>query len=360
MLLMIASVGEEVIGDSHILDSAAQLAIQVRNVMLNYAPIFTILTGFWGVIRFYFGFDPHKINFQKYVFYPLIMLFAIINYAWIMDTINTVAFDAVNCSKNEDSDKMFEKIMDAERQYTMIVSLGQMTYADTVINKKNEAVDAEYGDGSITGSIVKAKNWAVGKFNQYRASADFNGALTQTMPTPANIFDFLKGSLQAGFTTLCRSIIILLRKAIFMILLVVGPIAMTFEILPPWRGQFTHWLKIYISVILWGLTLNLIDACYVFYINSEYKAVFDDIAELAKNGEYYFSSTDSDFGYLSVVFALIYVFVPYITSIYSGGSGAGKMFTVLGGLIAKTAVSAASSVTKLIPSVPTKISGKTR
>lgn len=362
ILLQAATAGASAMGDEQILIGAAKLAIQIRNVMLNFAPMFVIVVGIWGVIRFYVGYEQGgRINFQKYVWYPLIMLFAILQYAWIMDTINTITFGAVNSTQNEHSDEMFEKIMDAERQYTMMVSAGQMIYADSVKDVKDKKVDEENKDSPIWGKILKAKNWAVNEFNKTKASMDFAGSIGVSPPSPTNILDFLKGSLQAGFTMLCRSVIILIRKALFMILLVIGPIAMTFEILPHWRGQFVHWLKIYVGVILWGLTINVIDAVYIFYINTECKDVINDISAMAKNGEYFFSSTDSDFGYLSVVFALMYIFVPYITSIYAGGAGAGKVFTVMGGLAMKGITGAAGAAGGMIPSGGgSKISGRTR
>ncbi len=362
MLILAATAAADALGDEHIIESAAKLALQIRNVMLNFAPMFVILVGIWGVVRFYVGYEQGgRINFQKYVWYPLIMLFAILQYAWIMDTINTITFSAVNSTQNEHSQEMFETIMDAERQYTIMVSAGQMIYADSVKAVQNKKVDEEYKDSPVRASIMKAKNWAVNIVNKTKAGIEFNSSSTPAAsPVPTtNILDFLKGSLQAGFTILCRSIIILIRKALFMILLVIGPIAMTFEILPHWRGQFVHWLKIYVGVILWGLTINVIDAVYIFYINTECKDVVKDIGSMAAKGEYYFSSTDSDFGYLSVVFALMYIFVPYITSIYAGGAGAGKVFTVMGGLAMKGITGAAGAAGGLIPSGGSKTSGRT-
>ncbi len=373
IILQAAATGE--IFDKDMMESAGKLALQVRNVMLNFAPMFVIIIGIWGVIRFYVGYEQGgRINFQKYVVYPLVMLFALIQYAWIMDTINTVAFSAVNCSKNEKSDDIYEYIMNAQRQHNIALAKAQLQYADTVLNKKTENLNKEYANKTDEGLD------GIGNAIAYKIKTMLNSYQYETVKSSAklstgeddsfggipsfsfNILDHLKGVLQAGMTIFCRTLIIMIRNVLFMTLLVIGPIAMTFDILPAWRGQFIHWLKVYIGVILWGLTINVIDALYVFYVETECKNVLGDTAAMAAQGDYYFAPTDSDFGYMSFVIALMYLFVPYITSLYAGGAGAGKVFTAMAGYAARgvaMTVSGGMSAASSLMSGSSKTSGRT-
>lgn len=126
-----------------------------------------------------------------------------------------------------------------------------------------------------------------------------------------------------------KNIINFLRAIVIAFLAVVGPLAVAMDIVPLFKGTALKWFKGIVIVALWGLTIKILDGFLFKYL---------DTYQSGSAWSYFFgfdptALTDSlSFTLTSVTFLILYILVPFLTSLYIGSSAAGgaasKIFSI--------------------------------
>jgi hypothetical protein len=137
------------------------------------------------------------------------------------------------------------------------------------------------------------------------------------------------------------------RDVILGFMIIVGPISILLSMTPVFRDVFKKWFRIYVGIMLWLVTINLIDAMVYRYYDEATKFglryQYQD-----PDGDIRYGSTDEwnpsklddetvvgisfingldqygmESGFINFVFAMMYMMVPLLTSFFCGEKMAG-------------------------------------
>ena len=118
-------------------------------------------------------------------------------------------------------------------------------------------------------------------------------------------------------------------------LFVVGPIAFTLSMLPGFGGLMKSWFQSYLSVNLWTVTFAIINKLFAQYsaamaalAASKITTVDQYFAQYASDGQYQVAC---------IIFIIMYLMVPYMTSLIVGSSAAQSFVGAAAGLVASRA-----------------------
>jgi hypothetical protein len=303
----------------------ADLTVAVKALCVKFAVLFGMLTACYGVIKFYMGFeDEGKLNLKKYVFSPLILVFILANYSTMIDITGKVGGIMINNSPGND-------ITASEMLLTM-----EKNTTSSAMDRVKEA----YMETQVDEPGFFEKSYT------YLTSAAKSVAAVFSFPARA-IWSFL----QFGFMKIMRIVIMEVRNVVLGFLIIVGPLAILFSILPLFRDNFKKWFRMYVAVMLWALSINLIDAMVVgYYENANefelayiYKnddgSQYTDINKLDNetvigihsiNGIEYGGMEN---GFINFTFAMMYLMVPLLTAFFIGDKLAGGFLSFM---VAKT------------------------
>jgi len=200
------------------------------------------------------------------------------------------------------------------------------------------------GIGAVTCGVINS-------FPEYdTVSVAYGGTLEEWgMNTLALFFNdesSLERLVMANGVGMIKLVIGFLRAIVIAFLAVVGPLAVVLDLLPLFRGTALKWFKGIVIVALWGVTLKILDGFLFTYI-SDYNG--------GSSWTFWFGEeigTDSGLSFFltSVCFIVMYLLVPFLTSLYIGSSMvsgmAGKMFSIatLGTAMAVKGTAMASKV----------------
>ncbi|MBG8556081.1 hypothetical protein [Hymenobacter guriensis] len=135
---------------------------------------------------------------------------------------------------------------------------------------------------------------------------------------------------------LIRQIMQFIQQFILGFLFVCGPISLCLSVVPAFGQLAIKWLQNFLAVQFWGLSFALLDLLYTFYTasNTTFGGVFS--APVA-------AESDTRQLIVSVAFIMLYLMVPYLTSLFIGSSAAqGFVGSVVG--MATSAAAAAAGV----------------
>ncbi|WP_135498405.1 hypothetical protein [Hymenobacter elongatus] len=135
---------------------------------------------------------------------------------------------------------------------------------------------------------------------------------------------------------LIRQIMQFIQQFILGFLFVCGPISLCLSVVPAFGQLAIKWLQNFIAVQLWGLSFALLDLLYTFYTasNSTFGGVFSGPVA---------AESDTRQLIVSVAFIMLYLMVPYLTSLFIGSSAAqGFVGSVVG--MATSAAAAGAGV----------------
>jgi TM2 domain-containing membrane protein YozV len=325
-------------GSAEFLALIARMGFTAKNACLSIIPVFIVITGIFGVVKFYFGQEENgKININKYIVYNIFMLILLMNYEYIIDTTGSVTrILTENIFPRENSSDMFETVSDSKIKYYMSQRGGRMlnNYADYINVAKSD--DSNWVQ----------KSWAYLKMN-FKETTD--EALSEKVVTP---LQWTKSMMEVSFVRLVRSMLELSRMLMLGFLIIVGPFALLFETIPLFRGIASHWYKLLFAVSLWLLTLNILDALYIGFSESLVQSVQNEIVRnvdilereayaramgydhiMNPTGKFTYaeyvdphSGQGLHLGLLNIAMAILYMFVPYLTTIYAGGQVAQQLF----------------------------------
>jgi hypothetical protein len=305
------------------LSTVAGLAIDVKNLSIKFAVLFAIITAVYGVIKYFFGFeDSAKIDFKKYVWTPLIFIFLLANYSYIIDVTGSIASILINNTPGANTEKelfvtsmnTFEKRQDNERDLARIEMGVDMANAS-----KNK---------NFVGFA-----WAALKGTFKEKTSEFLGPLR-----------FIGGMFGTGWIKTCRIIIEQARNVILGFLVITGSLSLLFSITPVFRDVFKKWFRMYIAVLLWAVTLNILDVMVLRYSDDStknnmsivYKDVNNEITkDLTVEGKFMvlgseeISNFGTEAGFIHFIFGLMYLSVPLLTAFFIGDKMAGGMLSFI-------------------------------
>ncbi|MCR5890325.1 hypothetical protein LRS06_21600 [Hymenobacter sp. J193] len=118
-------------------------------------------------------------------------------------------------------------------------------------------------------------------------------------------------------------------------LFVVGPIAFTLSMLPGWGGLMKSWFQSFLSVNLWTVTFAIINKLFAQYSAAMAALAASKITTV----DQYFAAYASDGQYqvACIIFIVMYLMVPYMTSLIVGSSAAQSFVGAAAGLVASRA-----------------------
>ncbi|MGV8829927.1 MAG: hypothetical protein ACWA6U_16595 [Breznakibacter sp.] len=298
----------------------ADLAVSVKHMAIKFAVIFAMMTAVYGVIKFYMGFeDEQKLNLRKYVYIPLILVFILANYGTLIDITGRMGAIMVNSSPGNDI-----------HSWDMLSTMQKFNWTSAGDRIKEAGMELEVEE-SFTDKI--------GTFFQSAGKT-----LTALYSYPARaIWSFL----QFGFVKICRIVIVESRNVLLGFLIVVGPLAIVFSILPLFRENFKKWFRMYVAVILWSVTINIMDAMIIGYYKNANEFQLSYIYA-NPDGTTYTSETKLDEetilgihsingieyggmenGFINFVFAMMYLMVPLLTAFYIGDKMAASFLSFM-------------------------------
>ena len=163
--------------------------------------------------------------------------------------------------------------------------------------------------------------------------------VTQAPDMLADIKGFFDSfSIQGIITRLFTGAVVLvvqqimkfLQQFILGFLYICGPISLTLSVVPAFGQLGLKWLQNFLAVQLWSLTFVLLDTLYSFYASS--------MSGAATGG----AAGNADlFTITSAAFILMYVMVPYLTSLFIGSSAAQGFAGSMVGMVTGAASAAA-------------------
>ncbi|GAA4389322.1 hypothetical protein GCM10023186_36550 [Hymenobacter koreensis] len=220
---------------------------------------------------------------------------------------------------------------------TLMDTLGAGLAAFTAMFSTDKSAAEAIRDLTTPASVAAAaRNDSMGIGDIVAGASSLMTSISQTLSSFT-----LSGILTRLFTAtavlIIRHIMQFIQQFILGFLYVCGPIAMTLSVIPAFGQLAMKWLQNFLAVQLWGLTFVLLDTIYGFYAETEQapNGLFSGLT----NGPQQ-SVDDEKFMVMSVAFVLLYVMVPYLTSMFIGSS------TVQGfvGSMVGSAVGAATAV----------------
>jgi len=162
--------------------------------------------------------------------------------------------------------------------------------------------------------------------------------------TPNFLFDIVKANL----LIMIRTVLEFVKTILASILFIIGPLAIAFDLLPWFNGIAMKWFRNFASVMLWSLTLAILDNFVM-----DFSQTFIDGAS-SSSGFWYTllaggDSSDAIYMATNFCFIIMYGCIPILTSWFVGRSTVGSVGSkiigagVAGGLLAaKVGVGAAT------------------
>lgn len=151
-------------------------------------------------------------------------------------------------------------------------------------------------------------------------------------------FSFRQWLLELATGTIAQLIqvcMLFIQAFLAAFLFVVGPIAFTLSMLPGFGGLMKSWFQSYLSVHLWTVTFAIINKLFAQYsaamaalAASKITTVDQYFAQYASDGQYQVAC---------IIFIIMYLMVPYMTSLVVGSSAAQSFVGAAAGLVASRA-----------------------
>ena len=303
------------IGAYGFLESIAGLAIEVKMICVKFAVMFAVLTAIYGVVKFYFGFEEGgKINFTKYVWTPLITIFLLVNYAYIIDITDSIGSLLIRSIPGSDNKEIYTELLNSSEKRRAIERISNYNAEQAVMN------DDEAGFFKKVGVFLES-------------------GLRETLSQLFSPIRMLGKLFQTGWIILCRLIIENVRGVILGFLVICGPLAILFSITPLHREMLKKWYKMYVAVMLWAVTINIMDALVISYAQASVgvdltQAIYvesdledENVAASIMAADEIASDFGTQAGFINFVFGLMYLCVPLLTAFFIGDRMAGGLLS---------------------------------
>lgn len=177
-------------------------------------------------------------------------------------------------------------------QYTEIMT--QMNNLISYFTGSVQFMFDKYGSGH---TVVDKINEVYDKYKEAHPDPGIMDSLS-------NITDWIIANCTHMIIVVTRAILYTVRSLIMVFLFAVGPIAILASMFPGFEDNLKHWLKYYIMVGFWTVTLAVLDLILYQYLEyCQKNQVIDGVTTV------------------NIGVALMYLMAPYLTSRYIGGQG---------------------------------------
>jgi hypothetical protein len=190
---------------------------------------------------------------------------------------------------------------DLGKTFLLILFLFQyvevMTQLNSLISYFTDSVQFmfdKYGSGH---TVLDKVNEVYDKYKEAHPDPGILGTLS-------NVGDWIVVNCTHMIIVVTRAVIYIIRSLIMVFLFAVGPIAILVSMFPGFEENLKHWLKYYIMVGFWTVTLAVLDLILYQYLDyCEKNSIIDGVTTV------------------NIGIALMYLIAPYLTSRYMGGQG---------------------------------------
>lgn len=138
-----------------------------------------------------------------------------------------------------------------------------------------------------------------------------------------SFFTWLILAVENGLSMIVRLFIERIRGMLLAFIMVCGPVAFTIATIPGFGGTIGHWFRIFISTALWGLTLSILDAMMVGFIQNFSIPTGSTLTE---------ASAVLDLLVVNGAVILMYISVPLLTSFYIGAAASASFLAAAQGV----------------------------
>ena len=128
-----------------------------------------------------------------------------------------------------------------------------------------------------------------------------------------NLLNLLQSFAMGGVASIARKLMELFRQTILGFLYIIGPIAISLSVLPVFGQLAKKWFQNYLSVQCWSITLIILDNLVVLYRNlTQHRLGLMTGLSVSEAVE------KLDMVLITIVIAILYLMVPYLTSLFVG------------------------------------------
>jgi hypothetical protein len=345
---------ETISGSSYFLSAMADVALDIRDMCVQFLPFIVVLVFAYGFIMFLFGMsEDHKFDLKKYLFIPLFYTLLIAFYPTFIDVTGRTMGVVIN---TVDKDTDVVKLARLTRVQKDLQGLD--SYYDIQKTMQERAAnDENYQQDSIGFAAYSFNNMAI-----------FIKATTaEILRDLSSFWDFFE--IQS--IRIIRTAINYIRDVFLSFIIIVGCLSILLSIIPIFKGIFPKWIKLYVTITMWALTISILDKIVIGFAENGLYTIEQLKENATKLGEIEVSAFDlmpnplsstniagrlfmdmkvpytiTDFPQkydalggskgidiaLNVILVICYCLVPYLTSIYTGGEAAGMFMSKVVGM----------------------------
>jgi len=176
-----------------------------------------------------------------------------------------------------------------------------MTQLNTLISYFTDNIQALFGTYGSGNTLVDKIDKV---YEAYKQANPDPGIMDGYTP----LFDWIIANCTHMIIIIARALTYIVRSLIMVFLFATGPIAILVSLFPGFEGTLGSWLKYYISVGFWIVSIAILDLLLYHYL--DYCQTSHTIEGLTT---------------VNVGMALMYLMAPYLTSRYIGGQGSQMM-----------------------------------
>ena len=154
-----------------------------------------------------------------------------------------------------------------------------------------------------------------------------------------SFFTWLILAVENGLAMIVRLFVERIKSMLLAFTLACGPVAFTIATIPGFGGTIGHWLRIFISTSLWGLTLSILDAIMAGFIQEFDIPTGTTLSE---------ASAVLDVLVINGAVILMYLSVPLLTSFFIGSAASASFLRAAQGAAGSAAMMAGGAANKAL------------
>jgi hypothetical protein len=342
---------ETISSSPYFLNAIADIALDIRDMCIQFLPFIIVLVFAYGFIAFLFGMgEDHKFDLKKYLFVPIFYMSLIAGYPTFVDVTGRIMGVVINTIDSDTDVVKFARITRVKEDLQKLDTYGdhqKMLQAKAANNQS-------YQQDSIGFVKYSMENIAI-------FIKETTATILRSMST---FWDFFE--IQS--IRIIRTVINYIRDVFLSFMIIVGSLVILLSIIPMFKGMFQKWFKLYIAITLWALTISILDkvvigfaesglytleqlkenatkigevtveevgnsytvGTYGMTLNYSRKKRYD-ITDFPQKYEALGGSKGVDIA-LNVILVICYCLVPYLTSLYAGGEVTGMFMSKVVGI----------------------------
>ncbi|MDF7815258.1 hypothetical protein, partial [Hymenobacter sp. YC55] len=277
---------------------AYQMAQRVLDTMLTYvAPLFVFTTIALTVVRGFISSGTVQFELGP-IFRVMFLYIALLSYNVLVpqvgNLIGGVAQLINDSSQNTSAYTVLKQMRDAAAE--------QASPTGTVGPNPSQTGGGTQDGASLMGGLATSISTAF---------ADMQAAFSPQKILLGLATDFMTGMIQA--------IMEFIQSFLLAFLYVSGPIAIAFSFIPGFGGVAKSWLQSLIGIHMWSIAFQVIAGLFVFYQAHEAAQSTSSGANMLMNMT---GIAQTKFAVACIVFIIMYIMVPYMSSLIVGSSAA--------------------------------------